>query len=71
MSYTYDLHQDGQGFDTLTLQQQILGRADTLTARDHGGDRADLLRQAVADTADKAALAELWGGPGAGAEFLR
>ncbi len=35
-----------------------------------GGDLRDALAATPMDASDKAALAELWGGPGAGREFL-
>jgi hypothetical protein len=36
-----------------------------------GADLRDLLREADAPAEDKAAVAEVFGGPGAGDEFLR
>jgi hypothetical protein len=70
--YTYDLRQDEQGFEDLTDSQQELGRAVNERARDgeDGGDRQLILRRLKVPAENKAALAEVWGGPGAGAEFL-
>ncbi|GIM88817.1 hypothetical protein [Paractinoplanes toevensis] len=74
MSYTYDTHDDTAGFDTLTDAQRMLGRDVNERARngEAGGDRRLILKDIrSAPAADKAALAEIWGGPGAGKEFLR
>ncbi len=70
-SYTYDARQDYAGFENLTEAQQALGDQINRQARQDGSDRKDLLRAADAPPGDKAALAEVWGGPGAGEEFLR
>lgn len=71
MAYTYDARQDYAGFDTLTAAQRDLGARINEQARTEGGDRYLLLVAADAPASDKAALAEVWGGPGAGEEFLR
>ena len=72
MSYTYDLRQDYEGFDALTVAQREMGRDVNERARagEHGGDRFLTLMDSVGPAEDKAALAEVWGGPGAGAGFL-
>ncbi len=71
MSYTYDTRDDEAGFEGLTDTQRTLRDAINEQARRDGSDRYLLLVAADAPTADKAALAEVWGGPGAGREFLR
>ncbi len=71
MNYTYDARQDYAGFEHLTEAQQVRGHNINEQARREGADRYDLLRASDAPAEDKAALAEVWGGPGAGAEFLR
>lgn len=71
-AHSYDLRQDYEGFDGLTVAQQELGDRVNREAREHGKDRHDLLVEAVARGAsreDAAALSEVWGGPGAGEEF--
>ena len=69
--YTYDARQDYAGYHQLTPAQQQLMTAINEQARTDGSDRRDLLLAADAPAGDKAALAELWGGSGAGEEFLR
>lgn len=69
--YTYDLRQDEQGHEDLTDGQRGLMRSINRAARHNLGDRYDLLVKATASPEDKAALAEFWGGPGAGKEFLQ
>ena len=69
--YTHDARQDYAGFDQLTEVQRKLGDRINRQARQDGSDRRDLLAAADADPADKTAVAELWGGRGAGEEFLR
>lgn len=69
--YTYPDRSDEAGFDDLTTDQQRLGHRINAEARSFGSDRQDLLRRYEAPAADKVALAELWGGPGAGKEFQR
>jgi hypothetical protein len=55
-------------YHDLTEQQRILLRS----AEQHDGDVRDYLRaHDSAPAEDKAAVAEVIGGPGAGAEFLR
>ncbi len=70
-SYTTGTRQDEAGFDTLTDSQRTLGHAIYDLARKDDSDRYLLLVAADGTPQDKAALAELWGGPGAGREFLR
>jgi hypothetical protein len=70
-AYTYDLRQDESGFDRLTDEQRRIGEDINAVCRRTGEDRANLLRMYDADPGDKAAVAEMWGGEGAGLEFLR
>lgn len=70
-AYTYPDRTDEKGFEALTPAQQQLGKRINAVARVHGNDRRDLLIAATAPSADKAALAEVWGGAGAGDEFRR
>lgn len=69
MSYTYDTRDDYKGFDKLTESAYDLGDRINQEARKTGADRLDLLRSWDGSAEDKAALAEIWGGPCAGAEF--
>ncbi len=72
--HTYPDPTDEVGFEALSEAQRELGRVVNERARDgeEGGDRYRiLLRLRRVPAEDKAALAEVWGGPGAGAEFLR
>lgn len=71
--YTYPDATDEVGFANLTADQRELGVAVNERARDgeDGGDRCLILRRLNVPAENKAALAEMWGGPGAGAEFLR
>ncbi len=69
--YTYDARQDYVGFENLSNEAQGVGNGINRLTRDNGGDRIDLLRKSTASAEAKAELADLWGGPGAGAEFLR
>ena len=71
MGYTYDARQDFEGFESLTAAQRELGARINESARDVGTDRHALLVAADAPAEDKAALADIWGGPGAGEEFVR
>lgn len=70
--YTYPDRTDEVGFESLTPEQRELGIAVNERARDGelGGDRALILHSLKVPAANKAALAEIWGGAGAGAEFL-
>jgi hypothetical protein len=54
-------------YHDLTEQQRDLLRS----AEQHDGDIRDYLVERDAPAADKAAVAEVLDGPGAGAEFLR
>jgi hypothetical protein len=71
--YTYPDATDEVGFETLTEAQRELGVAVNERARDgeDDGDRYLILRRLNVPAENKAALAEVWGGPGAGQEFLR
>ncbi len=70
--YTYGAPMDEAGFENLTPAQRELGQAVNERARDgeDGGDRRLILRRLNVPAADKAALAEVWCGPAAAAEFL-
>lgn len=69
--YTYETRDDYKGFDTLTDSARALGDDVNRRARagESSGDRYLLLVAATGSAEDKAALAELWGGPGASKEF--
>lgn len=67
--YTYDARQDYAGFDNLTGEAREWGDRINRQARETGADRQDLLRACDAPAEVKVALAEVWGGPGAGKEF--
>lgn len=69
MSYTYP--DDLSYLDDQPDHVRELGIRLHREAARNGSDLRDLLAEADASGADKAALAEVWGGPGAGAEFLR
>lgn len=56
-------------YEDLTTNQQRL--FDEIEQDWTGADLRDLLLESDATAADKAAVAEVFGGPGAGAEFLR
>lgn len=56
-------------YEDLTPAQRDL--YDRLDADSAGNDLRDLLQAEDAPAADKAAVAEVLGGPGAGAEFLQ
>jgi hypothetical protein len=58
-------------YDDLTAAQKHLHDTVSEASRVHGRDLKELLMLAIAKPADKAAVAEVWGGSGAGAEFLR
>jgi hypothetical protein len=72
-AYTYDARQDYAGAEHLTdAQRDLMDRINQQArAGESSGDRYVLLVAADAAGADKAALAEVWGGPGAGEEFQR
>jgi hypothetical protein len=61
------------GFEGLTDEQHKSGRLINRRARDgwENGNRLTLIREADLPADHKAALAEIWGGPGAGEEFRR
>lgn len=73
-AYTYDTRQDCAGIENLTPTQQAIMREANIIARETGGDRQDILRDVFAGQSqpdDLVAVAEAWGGPGAGEEFRR
>jgi hypothetical protein len=72
--YTYDARQDYAGSEGLSLTQQAIMHEANLIAREFGEDRQDVLRRVFvgqSQLADIAAVADVWGGPGAGEKFLR
>lgn len=71
--YTYPDPTYEVGFESLTDAQRELGVAANERARDgeYAGDRAAILHSLKVPAEDKAALAEIWGGPGAGQEFQK
>ncbi len=68
-AYTYDARDDYVGLDALSDEARGLGYQINQKVRDRGDDRIDFLRASTASPEAKAALAEVWGGPGAGKEF--
>jgi hypothetical protein len=70
-NYAYTYPRDLSYLDDLPESARELGRRISTSADSFGRDLRDLLVEADASPEDKAALAEVWGGPGAGAEFLR
>ncbi len=68
--YTYDTYDDYAGFENLTDEARTEGGRINRLARRDGADRHELLCESSATPEVKAALAEVWGGPGAGKEFL-
>ncbi len=60
----------GHGYGGLTPTQRQLHDDVQRVGREHGRDMRDVLVEADATPEDKAAVAEVYGGPGAGAEFL-
>jgi hypothetical protein len=69
MSYTYP--PDLSHLDALSSTARDLGRELDREAGRSGADLHLLLTEADAPVEVKAELAEAWGGPGAGTEFLR
>jgi hypothetical protein len=59
-----------QYVDLTPDQRELYNRID-IDAGYNGRDTRDLLLEASASPEDKAAVAEVFGGPGAGEEFLR
>jgi len=58
-------------YDDLNDTQRMLHDRLQQSAGWSGATLRDLLVEATAEPEDKAAVAEVFGGPGAGAEFLR
>lgn len=71
MSYQYTYPDDVSHLDRLPAGSRELGLQCLAVARATGEDLLTVLMQAWARAEDKAPLAEIWGGPGAGAEFKR
>lgn len=58
-------------FDDLTDDQKELHTRLCVRASSFGTDLRDQMLESGASAADKAAVAEVFGGPGAGEEFLQ
>jgi hypothetical protein len=69
--YAYTYPDDLSYLDDLPDRVRELGIRLHREAARNGSDLRDLLLGADAPAAEQAALANVWGGPGAGEEFLR
>lgn len=70
----YDTRAGHACVESLSLVQWAIMREANMIARDTGKDRLDILREVyvgVSRPGDLVAVAEAWGGPGAGEEFRR